>query len=61
MGQCASNAVGPNGTVAPRRVRARFPAKIVVVRHGQSRGNVDETEYSRVPDWKVALTDEGRQ
>ena len=61
MGQCASNAVGPNSTVAPRRVRARFPAKIVVVRHGQSRGNVDETEYSRVPDWKVALTDEGRQ
>jgi broad specificity phosphatase PhoE len=33
----------------------------VLVRHGQSKGNVDETEYSRTPDWKVELTAKGKE
>ena len=30
--------------------------RIILVRHGQSLGNVDETEYARTPDWKMPLT-----
>lgn len=48
----------------PRRGRGskriKYPARIVIVRHGQSRGNVDETEYSTVADWQVELTDRGK-
>lgn len=44
----------------PPAVRRR-PRRIVLVRHGQSMGNVDETEYSRTPDWKVELTEKGRE
>lgn len=44
-----------------RKPHTTFPRRIVIVRHGQSRGNVDETEYSRVPDWQVELTETGRR
>ena len=37
------------------------PARIILVRHGQSMGNVDEETYARIPDWKIALTDKGVQ
>lgn len=40
-------------------ILTRRPVKIVLVRHGQSKGNIDETEYSRTPDWKVELTEQG--
>ena len=55
MGACASSQ-----SVAPSK-KKNFPAKIVVVRHGQSRGNVDQSEYSRIPDWKVELTEKGKE
>ena len=32
------------------------PHRIILVRHGQSEGNVDETAYTRIPDSKIALT-----
>lgn len=35
------------------------PRRIILVRHGQSEGNVDETIYTRVADPKVALTKQG--
>ena len=37
----------------------RRPRRIVIVRHGQSMGNVDEAVYTHTPDWKVALTETG--
>lgn len=35
------------------------PRRIILVRHGQSQGNVDETVYTRVADPKVGLTEQG--
>lgn len=40
--------------------RSRRPRRIIIIRHGQSQGNVDETIYTRTPDWKVPLTEAGR-
>ncbi|XP_042951741.1 phosphoglycerate mutase-like protein AT74H [Carya illinoinensis] len=36
------------------------PRRIILVRHGQSEGNVDESVYTRVADPKIALTEKGR-
>lgn len=35
------------------------PRRIILVRHGQSEGNIDESAYTRIPDSKIALTEEG--
>eukprot|EP01062_Namystynia_karyoxenos_P053014 TRINITY_DN42723_c0_g1_i1.p1 TRINITY_DN42723_c0_g1~~TRINITY_DN42723_c0_g1_i1.p1 ORF type:complete len:315 (+),score=86.53 TRINITY_DN42723_c0_g1_i1:68-946(+) len=34
----------------------RRPKRIILVRHGESLGNVDESAYGRVPDWRIPLT-----
>ncbi|XVE57932.1 hypothetical protein DITRI_Ditri04bG0129200 [Diplodiscus trichospermus] len=36
------------------------PRRIILVRHGQSEGNVDESVYTRVADPKIALTEKGK-
>lgn len=36
------------------------PRRILILRHGQSEGNVDKTVYARKPDYAVDLTAEGR-
>ena len=35
------------------------PRRIILVRHGQSEGNVDEGVYTRVSDPKIGLTEKG--
>ena len=35
------------------------PQRIVLVRHGESQGNVDESIYERVPDHALKLTERG--
>lgn len=35
--------------------------KLVLVRHGQSEGNVDESVYHKIPDHRIQLTELGRQ
>lgn len=42
------------GFVPPR------PRRIILVRHGESEGNVDESVYTRVPDPKIGLTERGK-
>ena len=37
------------------------PRRIILVRHGESTGNVDDTVYEREPDHALALTDLGWQ
>ena len=37
------------------------PIRIILVRHGESLGNVDESAYVSTPDWCVPLTEKGRQ
>lgn len=46
----------------------RFPShqynrveRIILVRHGESLGNIDETSYGRLADWRIPLTDEGKE
>ena len=39
----------------------KFPKRIILIRHGQSLGNVDETAYCSIPDWKIPLTSDGQQ
>ncbi|GMJ06255.1 hypothetical protein HRI_004294700 [Hibiscus trionum] len=36
------------------------PRRIILVRHGQSEGNVDESVYTRVADPKIDLTEKGK-
>ncbi|MFC9117004.1 MULTISPECIES: histidine phosphatase family protein [Streptomyces] len=37
------------------------PRRIVLVRHGESTGNVDDTVYEREPDHALGLTERGRK
>lgn len=37
------------------------PKRIILIRHGESIGNVDEKAYVTTPDWKVPLTLRGRK
>eukprot|EP00566_Odontella_aurita_P023176 CAMPEP_0113547742 /NCGR_PEP_ID=MMETSP0015_2-20120614/12521_1 /TAXON_ID=2838 /ORGANISM="Odontella" /LENGTH=140 /DNA_ID=CAMNT_0000448323 /DNA_START=107 /DNA_END=525 /DNA_ORIENTATION=- /assembly_acc=CAM_ASM_000160 len=46
----------------------RFPShqynrveRIILVRHGESLGNIDETSYGRLADWRIPLTDAGKE
>ncbi len=45
---------GQAGTILRTR-----PKRIILVRHGQSEGNIDESAYTRIPDSKIALTEVG--
>lgn len=42
------------------RFNERLPRRIYLVRHGESKGNVDAGTYSGIPDSEVELTDKGR-
>ncbi len=37
------------------------PKKIVLIRHGESLGNVDGSIYESTPDYAVDLTDKGKE
>mmetsp|Transcript_17703 Transcript_17703/g.24979 ORF Transcript_17703/g.24979 Transcript_17703/m.24979 type:complete len:303 (+) Transcript_17703:46-954(+) len=37
------------------------PHRIILVRHGQSLGNVDDSTYVNTPDWRVTLTNLGKE
>ncbi|CAN6485153.1 unnamed protein product [Victoria cruziana] len=39
--------------------RCPRPRRIILVRHGESQGNVDESVYTRIPDPKIELTEKG--
>ena len=39
----------------------KIPKRIILVRHGESLGNFDESVYCTVPDWKVPLTETGKK
>ena len=38
-----------------------FPKRIILIRHGESHGNVSEAVYTNTPDWKVPLTIKGNE
>ncbi|XVE89729.1 hypothetical protein DITRI_Ditri20bG0019200 [Diplodiscus trichospermus] len=37
-----------------------LPKRIILVRHGESEGNLDTSAYSTTPDLKICLTEQGR-
>ncbi|RNF00241.1 glycerolphosphate mutase [Trypanosoma rangeli] len=37
-----------------------LPHRLLLVRHGESEANVDRTLYSKMPDWKIPLTERGQ-
>eukprot|EP00249_Psilotum_nudum_P010876 c22824_g1_i1 orf=144-992(-) len=39
----------------------RRPTRIILVRHGESEGNVDRSKYSNIADSKITLTVEGKR
>eukprot|EP00850_Spirogloea_muscicola_P006141 SM000029S10436 [mRNA] locus=s29:124713:126864:+ [translate_table: standard] len=57
MASYTVRAVRPPGDDA--RLRRR-PLRIILVRHGESKGNVDETMYTHTADSNIPLTDLGR-
>lgn len=38
----------------------RLPKRIILVRHGESVGNVNEEAYATTPDWAIPLTENGK-
>mmetsp|Transcript_14853 Transcript_14853/g.25148 ORF Transcript_14853/g.25148 Transcript_14853/m.25148 type:complete len:343 (+) Transcript_14853:138-1166(+) len=49
-----------NGSGNEKAVRfSNRPKRIILVRHGESEGNVDEAVYQRTPDHRVRLTQKG--
>lgn len=36
-----------------------IPNRIILLRHGESEANADSSVYARVPDWRIALTEQG--
>lgn len=43
------------------RAERVLPRRIILVRHGESEGNVDESMYCRVPDPRIRLTSKGKR
>lgn len=51
-----------SGSPVIQSVSADFrPKRIILLRHGESQGNIDDNAYVKTPDWKVSLTEKGRQ
>jgi hypothetical protein len=52
----------PFSSVANPKNNTDFrPRRIILLRHGQSMGNVDESAYVNTADWRIPLTDLGRK
>jgi hypothetical protein len=39
----------------------KLPRRIILIRHGESLGNVDYSSYASIPDWKIPLTRRGER
>ncbi|KAG1360869.1 phosphoglycerate mutase-like protein AT74H [Cocos nucifera] len=69
--RCCEDSLGRGRAEPPSRFPERSPAavagtvprprRIILVRHGESEGNVDESVYTRVPDPRIGLTARGWQ
>lgn len=44
-----------------RKIRKKSKYKIILVRHGESEGNVDPKLYMKIPDHRIKLTEKGHQ
>ena len=39
-----------------KKAKYLLPKRIILLRHGESLGNIDDTAYANIPDWKIPLT-----
>ena len=46
--------VGENVSTSKRVL----PKRIILIRHGESQGNIDETAYQNTPDWQILVNRE---
>ena len=44
-----------------KKPKYHLPKRIILLRHGESLGNIDETAYASIPDWKIPLTRRGER
>jgi len=51
----ASSPISP----APAKSRINYPKRIIICRHGESKGNLSDTAYVNTPDWLIPLTPKG--
>jgi len=59
-GSLADDDVFPKEVPFPNLTEHRAPLKILLVRHGESMGNVDPSIYKRMPDHIIPLTSSGK-
>ena len=57
----SSSESGQHPPPPPSHSPPKFPKRIILLRHGESLGNVDETLYAEIPDWKIPLTRRGER
>ncbi len=46
----------PGKLQSPEKTKYLLPKRIILLRHGESLGNIDDTAYASIPDWKIPLT-----
>ena len=39
-----------------QKAKYLLPKRIILLRHGESLGNIDDTAYATIPDWKIPMT-----
>ena len=57
----SSDSSAATSLIGGRGQRPEAPRRIVLIRHGESEGNVNEAAYVRTADWRIGLTERGRQ
>lgn len=49
------------GTAAEKNELLPGIKRIILIRHGESLGNIDERAYATTADWRIPLTNKGRE
>jgi len=44
-----------------KKTKYLLPKRIILIRHGESLGNIDDTAYASIPDWKIPMTRRGER
>jgi len=58
-----NNVLRFSSSSATKRARSILPGihRIILIRHGESLGNIDERAYGETADWRIPLTKRGRE
>jgi hypothetical protein len=61
MAFCATRRLLQLKQKQPVAFHHKLPKRIILLRHGESLGNLDETLYAEIPDWRIPLTRRGER